>query len=114
MESNVITEYGEREFAAAVKPRWLLKSQYTLRHDGVAPRRKALDQLPSKQPALAGVVRWVDGGTVAATTFLTVFLARGHLSHEQAATVAAAGLVAVLTFFLISHIRDQALSNRQG
>jgi hypothetical protein len=111
MESNVITEFGEHELAAAIRTRWLVKSRYAFRHDAAIPNRKALPQVLHKQPALAGLVRWVDGGTVAATTFLMVFLAKSHLSHEQAATLAAADLVAVLTFFLISHIRDHRFPN---
>src|ERR1700728_824412 len=103
MESNGITKLGEHELAAAIKPRWLLKSRSALRHDAVAPNRKALHPPLNKQPVLTGIVRWVDGGAVAAVTFLMVFLARSHLPHEQAATLAAGNLVAVLTFFLISH-----------
>jgi hypothetical protein len=111
MESNVITEFGEHELAAAIRTRWLVKSRYTLRPDATASSRTTSQPVLYKQPALTGLVRWVDGGTVAVTTFLMVFLARGHLLHEQAATLAAADLVAVLTFFLMSHIRDHQFSN---
>jgi hypothetical protein len=111
MESNVITEFREHELAAAITIRRLSKARYALRRDTATPARNALQPVLHKQPGLAGILRWVDGGTVAATTFLTVGLAKGHLSHEQAATFAAAGLVAVLTFFLISHIRDHQFSN---
>jgi hypothetical protein len=114
MKSNVITKFGEHELASATRTRWLAKSRYAIRHDASAPGQKALHRVPHKQPVLTGIVRWVDGGTVAATTFLMVFLARSHLSHEQAATLAAADLVAVLTFFLISHIRDHQFSNNPG
>jgi hypothetical protein len=114
MESNVILEFGEHELATGIKMRRLSKPRYALRRNVAAPARNALRPVLHKQPGLTGILRWVDGGTVAATTFLTVGLARGHLSHEQAATFAAAGLVAVLTFFLFSHIRDHQFSNSQG
>ncbi len=93
---NVIK--GEHKHAAGIKTPRLWKSRYAFH----------------QQPVLVGIMRWVDGGALAATSVLTVLLARDHLSREQAATLAAADLVAVLTFFLICHIGNHHVSNQLG
>jgi hypothetical protein len=105
MDNSSISEFGKHDLAAVGNAPWLSKPRYAVAHDSTAPGLNSL-QVFRNHPTPPWMIRIVDGSTVVATTLLTVWLGRGHLSREQAATLVTADLVAVLTFFLMSRIRD--------
>lgn len=106
MDSSAISKFGKYQFAAASNAPWLSKPRCGVAHDSATVGLNSLYHVLPNHPVPPWMIRIVDGGTVVATTLLTIWLARGHLSHQQAATLVTADLVAALTFFLVSRIRD--------
>jgi hypothetical protein len=115
MDTNVISDFAASEFSATVDPALAFAPRYAL-HQGYPgiTRISQSHTVRRNESVPSWVVRSVDGCTVVATTFITGWFARGHLTHDQAITLAAADIVAVLTFFLISRVRDFRFSNFYG